>query len=85
MITSGSAATSSPRSADVARYLELCTLGDLLVRGASTIPERDALVLPGVRRSYRELAERATGGGQVADGDGGDPRRPGRSFHAERA
>jgi fatty-acyl-CoA synthase len=41
-------------------YLELCTLGDLLVRGAEQHPERDALVLPGVRRSYRELADQAT-------------------------
>jgi fatty-acyl-CoA synthase len=44
----------------VARYLELCTLGDLLVRGREHHPERDALVLPGVRRSYRELAGGAT-------------------------
>jgi fatty-acyl-CoA synthase len=42
------------------RYLELCTLGDLLVRGAEQHPDRDALVLPGVRLSYRELEERAT-------------------------
>ena len=42
------------------RYLELCTLGDLLVRGSELHPERDALVLPGVRRSYRELADLAT-------------------------
>src|SRR2546423_9852999 len=41
-------------------YLELCTLGDLLVRGSEHHPEREALVLPGVRRSYRELADRAT-------------------------
>lgn len=43
------------------RYLELCTLGDLLVRGSEHHPGRDALVLPGVRLSYRELEERATG------------------------
>jgi fatty-acyl-CoA synthase len=43
----------------VHRYLELCTLGDLLVRGAEQHPDRDALVLPGVRRSYRELDDRA--------------------------
>ena len=40
-------------------YLELCTLGDLLVRGSERHPDRDALVLPGVRRSYRELEDRA--------------------------
>jgi fatty-acyl-CoA synthase len=45
----------------VSRYLELCTLGDLLVRGSEYHPDRDALVLPGVRLSYRELEERATG------------------------
>jgi fatty-acyl-CoA synthase len=45
----------------VTRYLELCTLGDLLVRGSEHHPGRDALVLPGVRRTYRELEERATG------------------------
>jgi fatty-acyl-CoA synthase len=45
----------------VSRYLELCTLGDPLVRGSEHHPGRDALVLPGVRLSYRELAERATG------------------------
>jgi fatty-acyl-CoA synthase len=44
----------------VSRYLELCTLGDLLVRGSEQHPGRDALVLPGVRRTYRELEERAT-------------------------
>lgn len=42
------------------RYTELCTLGDLLVRGAAHHPDRDALVLPGVRLSYRELCDRAT-------------------------
>jgi len=31
----------------VRRYLELCTLGDLLVRGSERHPDRDALVLPG--------------------------------------
>jgi len=41
--------------------LELCTLGDLLVRGSEHHPGRDALVLPGVRRTYRKLEERATG------------------------
>ena len=39
----------------MSRYLELCTLGDLLVRGSEHHPGRDALVLPGVRLSYREL------------------------------
>jgi len=41
----------------VSRYLELCTLGDLLVRSSEQHPGRDALVLPGVRRTYRELEE----------------------------
>ncbi len=43
----------------MSRYTELCTLGDLLVRGSERHPDRDALVLPGVRRSYRELQDRA--------------------------
>jgi fatty-acyl-CoA synthase len=43
----------------VTRYLELCTLGDLLVRGSERRPGRDVLVLPGVRWSYRELEDRA--------------------------
>ena len=43
----------------VSRYTELCTLGDMLVRGSERHPDRDALVLPGVRLSYRELEERA--------------------------
>jgi acyl-CoA synthetase (AMP-forming)/AMP-acid ligase II len=43
----------------VTRYLELCTLGDLLVRGSEHHPGRDALVLPGVRLTYRELEDRA--------------------------
>jgi fatty-acyl-CoA synthase len=41
------------------RFTELCTLGDLLVRGCERHPDRDVLVLPGVRRSYRELTDRA--------------------------
>jgi fatty-acyl-CoA synthase len=44
----------------VSRYTELCTLGDLLVRGREHHPDRDALVLPGTRLSYRELTDRAT-------------------------
>lgn len=40
-------------------YLELCTLGDLLVRGAVSHPDRDALVLTEGRRTYAELLERS--------------------------
>jgi fatty-acyl-CoA synthase len=65
-------------------YLELCTLGDLLVRGSEHHPERDALVLPGVRRSFRELADRATEVARSLTAMGGDPGRPRRPLHAER-
>ena len=41
-------------------YLELCTVGDLVVRGRVHRPEHDAVVFPGTRRTYRELEERAT-------------------------
>jgi fatty-acyl-CoA synthase len=43
----------------VAGYLELCTLGDLVVRASAHHPDRDALVLPGERRTYGELEDRA--------------------------
>jgi acyl-CoA synthetase (AMP-forming)/AMP-acid ligase II len=39
--------------------IEATTLGDLLLRAAARWPERDALVFPHARLSYRELAERA--------------------------
>lgn len=42
------------------QYRELCTMGDLLVRGAVLCPEREAVVLSGARRTYRELFDRAT-------------------------
>lgn len=38
---------------------EVVTLGDLLVRAATNEPDRDALVLPGQRASYRSLREGA--------------------------
>jgi fatty-acyl-CoA synthase/long-chain acyl-CoA synthetase len=40
-------------------WCEVSPLGDLLVRGARLHPERDALVLPGLRRTYAELLEGA--------------------------
>jgi len=39
----------------VPRYLELCTLGDLLMRGSELHPERDALVLPDIPRLVQQL------------------------------
>ncbi len=39
--------------------IEATTLGDLLLRAAARWPEREALVFPHARLSYRELAERA--------------------------
>lgn len=42
-----------------ANLIEATTLGDLLLRAAARWPEREALVFPHARLSYRELAERA--------------------------
>ena len=39
--------------------IEATTLGDLLLRAAARWPEREALVFPHARLTYRELAERA--------------------------
>lgn len=39
--------------------IEATTLGDLLLRAAARWPEREALVFPDARLTYRELAERA--------------------------
>lgn len=53
-----------PAEEDVTRemdaYLELCTVGDLVVRGRAHRPEQDAVVFPEARRTYRELEQRAT-------------------------
>ncbi len=46
-------------------WCEASPVGDLLVRGAQQHPERDALVLPEVRRSYTQLMD---GGVSVARG-----------------
>lgn len=40
-------------------HLALTTLGDLLVRGATQVPDRDLLVIAGQRLTYREMHERA--------------------------
>ena len=41
------------------QYREVCTAGDLIVRGAERIPDRDALVFPGERRTYSQLLDRS--------------------------
>lgn len=41
-------------------WFEVSTVGDLLVRGASLYPSRDAIVFPEERRTYTELMENAT-------------------------
>jgi acyl-CoA synthetase (AMP-forming)/AMP-acid ligase II len=43
----------------LARWVEICTYGDLLVRGAERHPDRDAIVFPDVRLTYAELDRRA--------------------------
>jgi acyl-CoA synthetase (AMP-forming)/AMP-acid ligase II len=45
----------------VQRYLNLCTLGDLLLRGATHHRDRDALVVDEQRLTYGELEQRARG------------------------
>jgi fatty-acyl-CoA synthase len=40
-------------------YRKVCTVGDLLVRGATVDPDRDAIVFPDERRTYAELLGRA--------------------------
>jgi fatty-acyl-CoA synthase len=42
-------------------YRAACTVGDLLVRGATRHPDRDVVVLPGERRTYAQLLDRAVG------------------------
>ena len=41
------------------QYREVCTAGDLIVRGAERVPDRDALVFPGERRTFSQLLDRS--------------------------
>lgn len=41
------------------QYREVCTAGDLIVRGADRVPDRDALVFPCERRTYSQLLDRS--------------------------
>lgn len=41
------------------QYREVCTAGDLIVRGAERVPDHDALVFPGERRTYTQLLDRS--------------------------
>lgn len=55
--------TSSPRSTP-ADWVEVSTIGDLLVRAASRWPDKEAVVFPGERRTYADMqaaAERSAG------------------------
>jgi fatty-acyl-CoA synthase len=47
------------------RTLPIVTWGDLIVRGAALHPEREVFVLPEARRTYAEMADRATEVGQA--------------------
>ena len=49
----------------MARWLELCTYGDLLVRGAERHPDRDVIVFPDARLTYEELHGRAVERGRT--------------------
>ena len=63
------------RGADACDWLEVSTIGDLLVRGAARWPEKEAIVFPDERRTYAgllasaELHARALLGLGVAPGD----------------
>jgi acyl-CoA synthetase (AMP-forming)/AMP-acid ligase II len=39
----------------IPEYVEVTSFGDVLARGAARWPDKDALVMPGVRRTYAEL------------------------------
>ena len=45
----------------VSDWIEVTTLGDLLLRAADALPDHEALVFPQDRYRYREVAERAVG------------------------
>ena len=53
--------------------IEATTLGDLLLRAARKWPDREALVFPGQRLSYSELAERALRKARALQGMGIEP------------
>jgi len=53
--------------------IESTTLGDLLLRAAREWPQRDALVFPGQRLSYAQLAERAMHRARALQGMGVQP------------
>src|SRR3954451_21467325 len=43
------------REAPACDWVEVSTIGDLLVRGAALWPEKEAVVFPGERRTYAAL------------------------------
>lgn len=51
-------------------YREVCTVGDLLVRGATHHPDRDVLVMPGERRTYAQLLDGAVAAARWLSGLG---------------
>lgn len=53
--------------------IEATTLGDLLLRGANKWPDKEALVFPGERLTYAELAERARAQARALQGMGVQP------------
>ncbi|MGH9245447.1 MAG: class I adenylate-forming enzyme family protein [Acidimicrobiales bacterium] len=55
------------------RWHELCTYGDLLVRGAERHPDRDAVVFPDQRVSYGDLDGRASDMARALAAAGVDP------------
>ncbi len=51
-------------------YREVCTGGDLLVRGADIAPDRTAIAFPGERRTYAELLDNAVAAARSLHGLG---------------
>ena len=48
-----------PPAAGGQAWAEALSFGDLVLRAAAAVPDDDAVVFPGERLSWRELAERA--------------------------
>ncbi len=55
------------------RIIEVTSLGDLLLRAAATWPDAEALVFPGQRLTYAQLAERAQRVARALQGHGIKP------------
>ena len=64
-------------------WAEAATIGDLLLRTASSAPERDALIFPDQRLTYARAGDGRAARGTCADRRRGAARRPRRLLHGE--